>query len=188
MAQLYVNVLVWLPLFVSTRWRRVQPLTLFDFNGNSIRTLDLDGTVWFPAKDVCDALGLAKASNAVRHACDEDHHRNVLKSEISNAHTVGISFPNRGMLCVSEAGIYDLINLSKKPAAKAFRKWVNSTVLPAIRKDGGYVLGEEKVATGEMSEEAVMALSLRAMEGLKKKLKADTGLGHVTGLRVKAEA
>lgn len=38
---------------------------------------------------------------------------------------------------------------------QAFRKWITSVVLPAIRKDGAYVMGEEKVATGEMSEAAL---------------------------------
>ena len=39
-----------------------------------------------------------------------------------------------------------------KPEAKAFQDWVTGTVLPGIRKDGGYIKGEEKVATGDMSE------------------------------------
>ena len=51
----------------------------------------------------------------------------------------------RASIVVSESGLYDLILDSDKPAAKAFRAWIVETVLPAIRKDGGYVLGEEKV-------------------------------------------
>lgn len=54
---------------------------------------------------------------------------------------------------ISEPGLYALIMRSRKPEAQTFRKWVTSVVLPAIRKDGGYVMGEEKVATGEMSDD-----------------------------------
>lgn len=47
---------------------------------------------------------------------------------------------------------------SRKPEARAFRKWVTSVVLPSIRKNGGYINGQEKVATGEMSEDTRVAL------------------------------
>lgn len=57
----------------------------------------------------------------------------------------------RGTL-ISESGLYKLILRSDKPQAKPFQDWVTRVVLPAIRKDGGYIMGEEKVAKGEMSE------------------------------------
>jgi prophage antirepressor-like protein len=56
------------------------------------------------------------------------------------------------MVLVSEAGLYKLVMRSDKPEAKAFQDWVTGTVLPGIRKDGGYIKGEEKVATGDRSE------------------------------------
>jgi len=46
---------------------------------------------------------------------------------------------------VSESGLYKLIMRSDKPQAKAFQDWVTRSVLPAIRKDGMYVMGEEKM-------------------------------------------
>jgi hypothetical protein len=57
---------------------------------------------------------------------------------------------------ISESGLYKLIMRSDKPEAKAFQDWVTKVVLPAIRKDGGYVMGEEKVVTGEMSEDELV--------------------------------
>lgn len=42
------------------------------------------------------------------------------------------------------------------PAARAFQDWVTEVVLPAIRKDSIYVMGEEKVATGELSEDELV--------------------------------
>lgn len=61
------------------------------------------------------------------------------------------------MTVISESGLYSLILKSRKPEAKAFKKWVTRDVLPAIRKDGGYVLGEEKVKTGGMSNEELLS-------------------------------
>jgi prophage antirepressor-like protein len=142
-------------------------------NGADIRVIDIYGTAWFPAKDVCDLLGLSKPANAVKDNCDSEDYRTVLQSELANARSTGLSFPNRGMTCVNETGIYDLIGASRKPAARAFRKWVNGTVLPAIRKDGGYVMGEEKFAAGEMSEDELIHEALQVAERKAARLKAE---------------
>jgi len=64
---------------------------------------------------------------------------------------------------------------SDKPKARDFQNWVTRVVLPAIRKDGGYIAGEEKVATGEMSEDELV---LKAMTMLK--AKADRLQKHVS--------
>ncbi len=48
---------------------------------------------------------------------------------------------------VTESGLYKLVLRSDKPEAKEFQHWVTSVVLPAIRKDGAYIEGEEKVAS-----------------------------------------
>lgn len=68
---------------------------------------------------------------------------------------------------VSESGLYKLIMRSDKPEARRFQDWVTRDVLPAIRKDGAYIMGEEKVATGEMDEDAFV---LKAYEMLKRKV------------------
>lgn len=49
---------------------------------------------------------------------------------------------------MTESGLYKVLFQSRKPEARAFQDWVTRVVLPAIRKDGGYIMGEEKVATG----------------------------------------
>ena len=48
---------------------------------------------------------------------------------------------------ITESGLYKLVMRSDKPQAKEFQDWVTGTVLPAIRKDGAYIMGEEKVVT-----------------------------------------
>lgn len=135
--------------------------------------IELEGTTWFPAKDICDLLGIGNARMAARNACDEAHYCTIKKSALPKVNGIDVSFPNRGMLCVSEAGIYDLIDVSKTQQAKDFRKWVHGTVLPAIRKDGGYVMGEEKVATGEMSEDELVLKAMQVMQGKIERMKLE---------------
>lgn len=123
-------------------------LSLFDFNGTDVRVITQSGEPWFVAKDVCGALDLSNSRASV-HGLLPGTYRNIVKSSVANS---DVSFPNRGMQCVSERGLYRLLFLSRKKAAIDFQEWVTGTVRPAIRKDGGYVMGEEKMATGEMSE------------------------------------
>lgn len=56
---------------------------------------------------------------------------------------------------VNEDGLYDVILDSRKPEARAFRKWITSDVLPTIRKTGGYI-----AANAEMSDEEIMSRAL----------------------------
>ena len=75
--------------------------------------------------------------------------------------------PGKPITLISESGLYKLVMRSDKPEARAFQDWVTRVVLPAIRKDGAYVLGEEKVVTGEISEDELI---LRAMQAQQKKV------------------
>ena len=70
----------------------------------------------------------------------------------------GVPLKGHGLLLVSESGLYTLIFRSDKAAAEPFRDWIAREVLPAIRKTGGYVDGEEKVRTGEMHEDVLLRL------------------------------
>ena len=99
----------------------------------------LDGAPWFVAADVAAVLGLKNISVTIRSKYIGDAER--AKSDLG----LGCGPMN----VISESGLYKLVMRSDKPQAKDFQNWVTQTVLPSIRKDGGYVLGEEKVATGE---------------------------------------
>jgi prophage antirepressor-like protein len=58
---------------------------------------------------------------------------------------------------ISEAGLYSLIMTSRKPEAREFKRWITHTVLPSIRKNGGYVAGQGKLKTGEESPAEFLA-------------------------------
>lgn len=94
----------------------------------NIRTEVVNNEPWFVAKDICDALGLQDVSMTVKRL-DEDE---------KLVQTVFVSGQNREVWTVNESGLYGLIFQSRKPEAKAFRKWVTNEVLPSIRRTGSY--------------------------------------------------
>lgn len=102
--------------------------TPFQFQSREVRALTIDDAHWFVAKDVCDILGINDPSMAVRDL-DEDE---------KGTSTIGTPGGNQNMLTVNESGLYALIFKSRKPEAKAFRKWVTAVVLPTLRKTGQF--------------------------------------------------
>lgn len=100
----------------------------FVFDNVKIRTAIIDGEPWFVAKDVCEVLGITNSRDAVA-----DLEQNELASVKATS-----GGQRREMNVVNESGLYALIFKSRKPEAKAFRKWVTSEVLPTIRKTGEY--------------------------------------------------
>ncbi|MFT0893073.1 Bro-N domain-containing protein [Pseudochelatococcus sp. G4_1912] len=110
--------------------------------------MSIEGAPWFVAADVCRVLGMALEKGVSKYLNNlaADERRQATPGQI------GGKGMNQATL-ISESGLYKLIMRSDKPEARAFQDWVTRHVLPAIRKDGGYVMGEEKVATGEMDEE-----------------------------------
>lgn len=119
-----------------------------DRHGHTLRAIQRDGDPWFVAKDVCDVLGLDVSDT--RKTLDEDERALAKAGQYPG-------LPNRGATIISESGFYALVLKSRKPQARAFRKWVTSVVLPAIRRDGSYVMGEEKVQSPEELEALLAA-------------------------------
>lgn len=102
----------------------------FAFDGVGVRIEMVDGEPWFCARDVGVCLGLGRTAvvNATGRMESED------KTVILNDTLGG----KQGLVYVSEAGLYEFIMTSRKPAARRFRKWVTKEVLPSIRKTGAY--------------------------------------------------
>ena len=99
-------------------------------NTSTIRTESVDGQPWFLAKDLCEALGYVNPRDAVsRHVFTDD----VVKRDASD------SLGRKQLVSwVNESGMYALIFGSKLPSAQAFKRWVTSEVLPALRNQGHY--------------------------------------------------
>ena len=101
---------------------------------HQIRTTVIDDTVWFVAKDVCDVLGLADVTSALR-SLDEDE-KMTLQNQRSHSGQRG---GPQSMNVINEPGLYKLIFKSRKNEAKEFTRWVTHEVLPSIRRSGMYL-------------------------------------------------
>lgn len=104
-------------------------ITPFNFHGSEVRTILRDGEPWFIAADVCRVLELSNTSKACESLDDEE-------KGITNGDTLG---GTQQVLIINESGLYALTFKSRKPEAKAFKKWVTAEVLPAIRKTGSFI-------------------------------------------------
>lgn len=103
----------------------------------SVRTVEIDGTPWLVGKDVATALEYKNPSKAIlTHVDDEDKRLEILpqSADSQNGNVPGAS----KTALINESGLYSLILSSKMPKAKAFKRWVTSEVLPAIREHGAY--------------------------------------------------
>ena len=113
----------------------------------TIRTLELNGEPWFVGKDVAEVLGYINTRDALAKHIDEEDKASVAIHDGSQ---------NRNSSIINESGLYSLILSSKLPTAKAFKRWVTSEVLPAIRRTGGYI-----PTTQQMSEQEIMARAVQ---------------------------
>ena len=102
----------------------------FAFRGQNVRTGFKDGEPWFVARDVCDVLEIQNVTQALETLYPDE--LTYVKQRSGGQH--------REMNAVNESGLYALIFKSRKPEAKAFRKWVTSEVLPILRKTGSYAM------------------------------------------------
>lgn len=100
------------------------------YQDHPVRIIEQDGEPWFVAKDVCEILEIRNSRSSIA-LLDEDER---------GVHSMDTPSGKQEMTVVSEAGLYSLILKSRKPEAKAFRRWVTHEVLPAIRKTGAYVV------------------------------------------------
>lgn len=107
-----------------------------------------DGEPMFVAKDVCAALSIAPTAAS---RLDED------EKGLRLTQTPG---GEQNVLLVTEPGFYKLVMRSRKPEAKAFQRWVTHEVLPALRRDGGYM-----VARADETPEETMARALLLAQG-----------------------
>ena len=94
-----------------------------------MRTININGEVWFVGKDVAEALGFKNSRDAIlTHVFEED-------KGVDTIYTLG---GYQKMTIINESGLYALVFSSRLETAKDFKHWVTSEVLPAIRKTGSY--------------------------------------------------
>jgi len=126
-------------------------LAVFNFKSSQVRVVFVESETWFIAKDICTVLEVGNVSQALSRLDDDE------KGVILNDTPGG----KQEMTIVSESGLYSLVLSSRKPEAKAFKKWITSEVLPSIRKTGQFAIATTQT-TGDMIVQ--MALAFKAQE------------------------
>ena len=104
-------------------------LKIWNYEDTTVRTIEIDGEIWFVGKDTAEILGYSNTRDALaKHVDDED------KATVA----IHDGSQNRNVTVINESGVYALIFGSKLPDAKKFKHWVTHEVLPEIRKTGTY--------------------------------------------------
>ncbi len=108
-----------------------------------IRTVVANNEPMFCLSDVCKALELSNSR--------------VVSARLDDDERCKLDLPRQGETWfITESGLYAVILRSDKPNAKKFRKWVTSEVLPSIRKNGGYIAGQETLSDDELLSKALL--------------------------------
>jgi prophage antirepressor-like protein len=150
--------------------------SIFNFQSNSVRTyLDDNSEPWFCAKDVCDILGYANDTDAIKKHCKTPwvakRYLGVETGLKADGHyatqQVAITF-------INESNLYRLIIKSRKPEAERFEAWIMEEVLPRIRKTGNYQLTAPKPSMDnellDMIDKHSLELTLKYQKKIRQQL------------------
>lgn len=127
----------------------------FQFEGHDVRAIAIDGEPWFVGKDVAEALGYKNQRDAIKKQVEVEDKRPGV--------AIYDGRQNRKMTIINESGMYSLILSSTLDSAKKFKKWVTSDVLPSIRKNGGYIYGQENMSEDELLSRALILANSRIL-------------------------
>lgn len=135
----------------------------FEFNGAQLRTVEVNGEPWFVAADVANILGVGRVQDSVRYLDDDEKGKCPVDTPSGT----------QDMTTISESGLYSLILRSRKPEAKAFKRWVTREVLPQIRKTGSYTAPvSQELEDARIIQQAIQ-ISYRRTQELEAKVAED---------------
>ena len=116
-----------------------------------IRTVTVNDEPMFCLTDICKALEMSNPTMVAQRLDDDE------RTKLDLGRQGETNF-------ITESGLYAVILRSDKPNAKKFRKWVTSEVLPSIRKNGGYIAGQENMTDDELMAKALMVAQNKIAE------------------------
>ena len=120
----------------------------FPETAQHVRSVMIDTEPWWVARDVCAVLDIRNVADALS-SLDED------EKGVATTDTPG---GPQQMAIINEPGLYSLILRSRKPQAKAFKRWITHEVIPSIRRTGSYSVEPAAPALPQDYEEALVAL------------------------------
>ncbi len=107
-----------------------------------------DGEPWFVVADLCKALDLSNPTMVASRLNEDD---------LSTTEVIDSLGRKQKANTTNEGGMYEVVFMSRKPEAKAFQRWVTHEVLPAIRRDGGYMVARDETPEETMARAFVIA-------------------------------
>lgn len=107
-------------------------LTIFNYEGNTVRTVMKDGNPWWVLKDVCSVLEIGNSRDVMAR----------LDSDEKGVDIIDTPGGKQEVSIINESGLYSVILVSRKPEAKKFKRRVTHEVLPSIRRHGLYATDE----------------------------------------------
>lgn len=122
-------------------------LQIFNYQDTPVRTVMVDDEPWFVLADLCRILDLEQVSRVKARLEDGVTSNTPIQDSLGRTQNSTI---------VSEPGMYEVVFMSRKPEAVAFRRWITTEVLPSIRKTGGY----------KQVEQSFEAMTLEVLNGL----------------------
>ena len=138
-------------------------LNIFNYQDTEVRTVLIDGEPWFVLADLCKVLGIANPSD-VASRIDGD--------ALGTTEVIDSLGRTQNARTVSEAGMYEVVFLSRRPGAKDFKRWVTREVLPAIRKTGSYSAPVSKELEEARIIQQALQISYRRQQEAEAKLAA----------------
>lgn len=113
---------------------------LMIFEGHEVEVFEFNGKVLFNPYHVAEILEISDIKSSIRNF----NEKQVIKVKNSDVRSMHIrKLNNAGENFLTESGVYKLVFKSRKPNAEKFTDWVTDEVLPSIRKNGGYIAGQE---------------------------------------------
>lgn len=133
-----------------------------------VRTVEINGKPYFVANDVARALGYKRPADAVTAHCKGSvKHRYLTEGG------------EQELKVIPEGDIYRLTVRSKLPSAEKFEKWVFDEVIPSIRTNDGYIVGQETLSDDDLMAKAILVAQKKIkerdqiIEQQKQKIEAD---------------
>lgn len=146
--------------------------SIFKNNEYSIRTTTIDDTPFFVGIDIASALGYTYPKDAIRDNVDPEDKKVVQLSDIQQGENYSPHSLSSKITIINESGLYSLILRSRNSAAKGFKRWVTSEVLPQIRKTGGYIPVKPEDSDVEILAKAHLILE-RTIADMRDKIQID---------------
>lgn len=145
-------------------------MSTFDFNGCQVRIINAEeGTIWFCARDIANALGYSNSNKAIKDHC----------KGVTNRYPLQTAGGIQKVRFITEGDVYRLIVSSKLPEAQKFEHWLFDEVVPTIRRTGGYNTAaslERLIANPDL----VIGLATQLKQAKAAQVEAETALNDFT--------